>query len=134
MQLRNRVGFWLALGFILNLTPCYACNDFYVCAPDDPVRHTVDSANFTNLYLYPNPKDMTWDQATAQALKQANGLPAMTVQAIDGFVKSLTQDSSYFSRRLSTIGSTFRSSWAIRIRCKAASIPWSISRGPLTTS
>jgi hypothetical protein len=57
----------LALGFALSPGAGYACNDFYVCAPDNPFRHTVENANFTNLYLYPNPKDMSWDQSTVDA-------------------------------------------------------------------
>jgi hypothetical protein len=96
MPSRKWLVFALAFGFSASMQSGYACNDYYVCAPNDPFRHTVESANFTNLYLYPNPRDMTWDQYTAQSLKQADGQPAMTVQAIDGFVQSLTQDSSYF--------------------------------------
>ena len=85
----------LALGFALSSGSGYACNDFYVCAPDNPFRHTVENAKFTNLYLYPNPKDMSWDQSTADTLKQSEGRPSMTVQEIDGFVKNLI-DSSFF--------------------------------------
>jgi hypothetical protein len=82
--------------FALGIRSAFACNDFYVCAPNDPWRHTVDTGNFTNIYLYPKPGAMTWDQYTAQSLKQTSGSPVMTVQAIDKLVRTLTQDTSYF--------------------------------------
>jgi hypothetical protein len=82
--------------FALGIRLAFACNDFYVCAPNDPWRHTVDTGNFTNIYLYPKPGAMTWDQYTAQSLKQTSGSPVMTVQAIDKLVRTLTQDTSYF--------------------------------------
>jgi len=96
MSRRKLLVLSFTLAYSVGMGSGYACSDFYVCAPNDPFRHTVDGANFTNLYLYPNPKDMSWDQYTGQSLRQADGRPAMTVQAIDGFVASLIQDSSYF--------------------------------------
>ena len=96
MPRRKSLGLSVALAYSVSMGSGYACSDFYVCAPNDPFRNTAKSANFTNLYLYPNPKDMSWDQYTGQSLRQADGRPAMTVQAIDGFVASLIQDSSYF--------------------------------------
>jgi hypothetical protein len=96
MSRRKTLGLSIALAYTVGMGSGYACSDFYVCAPNDPFRNTIETANFTNLYLYPNPKDVSWDQYTGQSLKQIDGLPAMTVQDIDGFVASLVQDSSYF--------------------------------------
>ena len=80
----------------VGLGAAMACADAYVCAPGDPFRHTADSANFTNLYLYPVPDQENWDQYTAETLKQGPGSSPMTADAIDGFTAALTQDSTYF--------------------------------------
>jgi hypothetical protein len=73
-----------------------ACTGYYVCAPQDPFRGTVTNGNFTNIYLYPNPSSVSWDQHTATSLAQTGGAPAMTMNAIDGYVQALTQ-STYFT-------------------------------------
>jgi len=85
--------FW-GMATLMGMGAANACPD-YVCAPNDPFRHTVTRGNFTNLYLYPNPSAMSWDQYTSQSLKQVPGKYEMTVAAIDGLVQALT-GSSYF--------------------------------------
>ncbi len=88
----------LILGLMVFFTNAVAlaCNDYFVCAPTDPWRHTVDEAQFTNIYLYPNPETQSWNQYTAKTLAQPAGSPAMTTQNIDGAVNSLVGDSNYF--------------------------------------
>jgi len=95
---RSQMKLFLAVAIVMfaGLTRALACNDYFVCAPNDPWRHTVDNGNFTNLYLYPNPDKMSWDQYVANTLKPPQGVPPMTAQNIDNFVQTLTASTDYF--------------------------------------
>ncbi len=97
MFIRRLGGASLLCGLLLlaSVSAAIACPD-YVCAPQDPFRHTVTRGNFTNIYLYPNPSSQTWDQYTSQSLQQPAGNLPMTVVGIDQVVEALTT-SSYFS-------------------------------------
>jgi hypothetical protein len=82
-----------ALWLLASLCAASACPD-YVCAPQDPFRHTVTRANFTNIYLYPD-TSVTWDQYVSQTLAQPPGSLPMTMFNIDSVVEDLTTD-TYF--------------------------------------
>jgi hypothetical protein len=90
-------GFWLTMS-LMAAGGANACSDYFVCAPQDPFRHTVTQGNFTNLYLWPNPDRMTWHQylaSKAHGCSQQSCLALVTQEAVDLFVGSLVS-SSYF--------------------------------------